>query len=147
MRVEIRYKIFFSLFEEMNSGWVWIGTPKVNQRAIIKITNKENGKKIYCEALLIDNNFLNKYNNVPRIFIENSDNPIVINEWYRKKLGNIEAQSEYDLEIEEKDNLWGKLRACSHHPQIIVRTSTWLCIISAILGLLGLFLGIISLIK
>lgn len=141
----MKYKIFAALQEDINTGWVWIGKSKVQQRAVVKIVNKENGKKIYCEALSLDENFKKKYNNEPRIPIKKLDNSIVINEWYRKRLGNIKTQLDYDLEIEEIDNLCGKVCATLQHPQVVVRIAVTLGIISVILGFFGLIFGFISL--
>ena len=51
------YKVYASLINDINSGWVWIGDFKDEQRSIVKITNLKNKKTVYCEALKIDSNF------------------------------------------------------------------------------------------
>lgn len=141
----MKYKIFAALQEDINTCWVWIGRPKVRQRAVVRIVNKENGKKTYCEALSLDKNFLDKYNNAHRIPIKEPDYSIVINEWYRKRLGNIMTQSDCDLEIKETDNLFGKVHATWQHPQVVVRIAVKLAIVSVILGFIGFVFGVINL--
>lgn len=143
----MKYRIFAATRDEIDSGWVWIGTPKLNHRTIVRITNKDNKKRIYCEALSIDHNFLTEYNKPPRISIESPDQTLVINSWYRSRLGDIPSQTEYDIEIRASDNIWGKFRASLGHPQTVVRLAMWLGIISVILGIAGIGFGIIGLLK
>ena len=138
----MEYKVRASLREDMNQGWVWITNTNFSPRSIIKIKNKTNGKSIYCESLKIDSNYIFSYNNNIRTFkINEYDNILTINSWYRKKLGDIKTNSDYSLEIHPSDNYFGKIMACYDHPQIIVRISIWLSIISLFLGCLG-FLGL-----
>lgn len=142
--VKMKYKIFAALQEDINTGWIWIGKPKIHQRAVVRIVNKKNGKKIYCEALSIDENFRKKYKEDNRIPIGEPDYSIVINEWYRKRLGNIMTQSDYDLGIKETNNIFGRVYATLQHPQVVVRIAMKLGIVSVILGFVGLILGFIS---
>ena len=64
--------------------------------------------------------------------------------WYRVRLGGLETQREYALDIVEANSWCGKIRACVHHPQIVVRVAVWLGIVSVALGALGVILGAIS---
>jgi hypothetical protein len=75
-----------------------------------------------------------------------TDSPaLVINEWYRKLLGDLTTRAEYDLEVSDADNLRGRFLASAQHPQIVVRVAFWLGVISVVLGVVGLCLGVISL--
>jgi len=142
---KMKYRIYASLNDEINAGWIWIGTPTLPSRCIIRICNLANGKKVYCEALQIEDNFTNRYNKDGRCTINDAKSSMVINAWYRKKLGDLATQTDQDLDITSADNWWGKVRSCVQHPQVIVRIGTWLGIISVGLGLLGVALGILSL--
>ncbi|MCG7990594.1 MAG: hypothetical protein JAY98_03545 [Candidatus Thiodiazotropha lotti] len=126
----------------MNEGWVWIYPANFEPRSIVKVTNKINQKVVYCEVLAIDRNFRQEYNYPPRENISQNERTIVINGWYRKRLGNIETKLMYDLEILQDNSWWGKLRANTGHPQVVVRLATWLGIISVTLGILGVGLAI-----
>lgn len=122
----MNYKIFASLHDELNAGWVWISSSDLPSRSIVKISNPEKGKKVYCEALQIDENFLKKYNDSNRFHIVDASPSLVINSWYRKRLGDFPTQSCPNLEIKPANKLWGKIWACLHHPQVIVRIATYL---------------------
>lgn len=130
-------KIFASLREDSQQGWVWFKNDTKSFRSVIKIKNLENGKSIYCEALQIESNFLHIYNQPPRITISDPKNSIVMNGWYRDKLG-LKTQVDIPLNIKDMDNPWGKFKACTDHPQIVVRLATWLGVLGLILGILGL---------
>lgn len=136
----MKYKVFVALKEDINSGWVWIGDKSISERTVVKLFNKNNKKKIYCEVLSIDENFLGEYNRAPRVFMENPSCSIVMNSWYRNQLGNIMPQSEYDIEINKADNLYGKLKACLRHPQVAIRIATKLALWSVTLTILGISL-------
>jgi hypothetical protein len=126
----------------MNEGWVWLSQSGFEQRSIIKITNKINNKKLYCEYLEIDDNFKFEYNQPPRVSINDGEATLIINAWYRKKLGGIKTKEQHGLEITEANGLWGKLMTNIGHPQVVVRLATWLGIISVVLGILSFLLSI-----
>jgi hypothetical protein len=136
------YRVLPALRVDMNEGWVWLKRKNSEPRPIIRINNKTNRKKIYCECLEIDKNYLTEYNQSPRYTIKETDSVITMNDWYRKKLGNLEKHSEYELEVEECNNACGKLMACLDHPQTIVRVATKLGLWSVALGIVGV-LGMI----
>ncbi|MHA2030598.1 MAG: hypothetical protein ACXAC2_14720 [Candidatus Kariarchaeaceae archaeon] len=136
------YKVLASLRSEMNEGWVWLNNMDLEPRSIVKITNRTNGKKIYCECLEIDKNFLKEYNQPYRITINDTDKVIVINEWYRKQLGGLNTKQEYDLEIRAANNMWGRLWTNFYHPQVVVRLATKLAILSVILGVVSILISL-----
>lgn len=135
------YKVLAATRADMNEGWVWLSGHNFVQRSIIKIHNNSNNAVVYSEALEIDNNFTNEYNQSPRVHINGSENTIVINGWYRNCLGGIETKQNHELEISEANGFWGKFRASIDHPQVVVRLATWLAVISVGLSLLGICLA------
>jgi hypothetical protein len=137
-------KIFASQLEDAHQGWVWIQDSTLPPRSVIRIQNKINNKVVYCEALQIDKNFLDQYNAAPRISICNPQGAIVLNAWYRAKLGGLQTQEEASIEVHRCNSFWGKFKACTDHPQTVVRVATWLGGIGLFLGVVGLLLGIIS---
>jgi hypothetical protein len=142
MKKHTKFMIYASLHEEIEAGWVWLSTPTLPPRSIICIYNPGPDKKVYCEALQIDENFLRKYNdpNSGR-HLDGSVPQLVMNAWYRSRLGNIGTKSEYELNITQSNCLLWKLLACIHHPQVVVRMGTWLGIIGILLGGISLVLG------
>jgi hypothetical protein len=143
----MKYSIYAALREDVNSGWVWISVPKFRQREVICVKNVALDKKIYCEVLQIDDNYLNYYNakGQGRKAIKKDASVLVMNEWYRNLLGDLPTQSEYEFQVSEAGNWHGRIMSCFQHPQIIVRVATWLGVISVVLGVVGVLLGIISL--
>ena len=137
-------KIFAAREEDAHQGWVWLQNPNFSTRSIIKITNPKNGQCVYCEALQIESNFLKKYNQPPRIPIDEPTSALVIGEWFRDGLGGLETQFEFPLQIVQCNSSWARFRACTHHPQIIVRVAAWLGGIGLVLGLIGFILGVVS---
>lgn len=138
-------KLFAALREDTQQGWIWLQDTSLPARSVVKITNPANGSVVYCEALQIDSNFLSAYNQSPRITISNRETALVINGWYRTALGGLSTQTEVSLKIEPSNSWWGKFKACTHHPQIIVRVAAWLGAIGLFLGIIGLALGVLSL--
>lgn len=137
-------KLFSALREDAQQGWVWLRDTTLPARSIVKITNIKNGKVVYCEALQIDENFLYSYNQSPRITISNPGDAIVINAWYRTALGNPSPQSDVSINIVPSNCWWGKFRACTDHPQIIVRVAVWLGATGLLLGVVSLGMGVLS---
>jgi len=150
------FKIYAALLEEIEFGHVWIQEGSLvsanfrsarPRRPILKIVNGR--KRIYCEGLEFDENFMRRYNSETRLEIPSKCARIVVmNEWYRVKLG-IPAtykvsNREIDLVILATNSHFARLRSCLDHPQLIVRVSTWLGIVGAFSGITGLFLAFIQ---
>jgi hypothetical protein len=157
--VKQKYKLYAALHEDIAEGFVWLEEKQPRARCIVKITNRKNGRSVFCEALQIERNFETLYNKGktnPKYKIEvanakqddSSVSPMVISHWYRAKLSPdepLKTQCEYCLEIKAFHRLpyrwWGMLRACMHHPQVVVRVGVWLGLISLILGVVSLFVA------
>jgi len=135
-------KLYSALREDSQQGWVWLQNSSFPERSIVKITNTKVRKSIYCEALQIDNNFLKAYNKPPRISITNPQTTLVINGWYRAKLGGIHSQTDVDLTVTRCNSGYGKFMACIYHPQTVVRVAAWLGAISVVLGFVGIIISI-----
>lgn len=132
------------MHKDMNQGSVWLTESGFVPRSIVKITSKANNKSVYCERLEIDENFTKEYNQRPRVSIYPGEETAVINAWYRKRLGSIATKTSHDLQIVEANGWWGKFRANTGHPQVVVRLATWLAVISVALGVIGVGLGALS---
>lgn len=137
-------KIFAAREEDAHQGWVWLENDSLPARSVIKIRNSQNRRTVYCEAMQIDKNFLKQYNQAPRHTIEDHSNALVIGAWYRAGLGILQSQTEVSLKISACNSWWGQFKACTGHPQVVVRLAAWLGGIGLALGILGLILGIIS---
>ena len=135
----MKLKVYAALSEDINNGWVWLPQNVVAARNVVKIFYPTTGKTLFCEALSIGFNFKKRYNEQAKYKIKDPNSAIIINEWYRHKLGILKTQEIENLEISPFDNWWGKLRAALHHPQTAVRLATTLGIISVALGIVALF--------
>lgn len=138
-------KIFASLTEDINEGFVWLQKNELQARTIVRIFNPQSERFVYCEALQLEENFLKRYNEGRRFRIDEPGSSIVMGSWYRAVLGGLETQRDYPLQIEPAHTVLGKFRACTHHPQVVVRVAAWLGLIGLVLGAIGVLLGIVSL--
>lgn len=138
-------RLYAAFHGDAHQGWVWLQDARFAPRCVIQITNPKSGKRVYCEALQIDNNFLEQYNQHPRVFITDPTSSLVIGGWLRAKLGGLQTRSDSTLVIKPCDSSWGKFRACIDHPQIVVRLATWLGVAGLVLGVFGTLLGVLSL--
>ena len=137
-------RIYASLDDDIGEGYVWLRKAGLPPRGIVKITHTDSGRTVLCEALKFEDNFLKKYNQSPRFTINNPESSVVMSGWYRARLGDLQSQREYTLDIAKDDSWCGKIRACMHHPQVVVRVAVWLGLLSVALGVVGVLLGIIS---
>lgn len=139
------FKVFASTVEEAQQGWVWLESSSLAPLSIVKLTNAASGNSVYCEALQIDDNFLRHYNKPHRISITSPAHSIVMNGWYRSKLGNLAKQGTAQITVKPVNGHWGRFMACMHHPQVVVRVAAWLGLTSVMLGAIGVLLGALSL--
>lgn len=137
-------KIYASLDDHIGEGFVWLQKSGLPARCVVKITSSVTKRAVFCEALQFEENFLKRYNQPPRYTIKDPGSSIVMSGWYRIRLGGLQTQGEYALEVTEADSWCGKIRACLNHPQIVVRVAVWLGLVSVALGALGVVLGVIS---
>ena len=145
-----KYKVFASMWEDSNEGWVWIPPEKgFEPRDFITVKETKSGEKISCICRIIDPWFLDHYNQPPRRYIDLNEEypPIVLNDHYRRKLGRkgwkIETDQVYELEIKRvgKLNYYRKTGALLHHPNNVVSLATFLAVWSVILGGISILLN------
>lgn len=137
-------KVYAAREADAHQGWVWLYRPDLPARGVVCIVNPANKTKVHCEALQIEGNFLESYNQGLRFPIRNPGSSLVIGGWFRAKLG-IETQEDVELQIHHCRTWLGRFMACADHPQVVVRVSAWLGLVGLVLGVIGLVLGIISL--
>jgi len=140
----MKYNQFISRHEDIEAGQIWLYPYCLRRREVVKVTCSLTQRSIYCEALEIDEDFRWVYER----FVEEklpqlgSSNVVVMNRWYRDKLG-LESPAkvkEVDLEINRAPcglALYFSVRACLMHPQIVVRVATLLGLLGVLLGLIG----------
>lgn len=97
---------------------------------------------VYCEARLLDDNFVHFYNSKPhtkKIDATNFKDVLVIGDWYRQALGIPRTRMEVAIEVRQPSNpFWPALRAGSQHPDPTVRLANRLGLLGTWLGLVGL---------
>ena len=79
------------MVDSIGEGRVWIGNAGLPERCIVKITNRENGRSVLCEALQFDKNHLGQYSESPHISIESPTSAIVVGYWYRARSGGLQG--------------------------------------------------------
>lgn len=165
------YRIFASLHEDTDKGWVWVSPGKsFESRTTVLITREFNGQKwsVYCEYREIDVNFIMKYDRKEGtqcmyflnhgkakeasrsdVKLEGLEDVVVINQWYRKALGNVKT-TKHDENPEQLSFKvpyplwWGDLRAACQHPEPGVRVATRIAILGTWLGVTALLLAAVE---
>lgn len=137
-----KLKVLAALAEDINNGWVWLPERIIPERSLIRIRNCETGMAVYCEAIPIGNNFVSRYSrnrkSENKSAEEDLKTSVVINEWYRKKLGIKSTKVECRFEISIEGNFYGKIMASFQNPQVVVRLAMGLALIGVVLGIVGL---------
>ena len=146
-----KFKIYAGLHEESKEGWVWL--PKLNKLAgiedpkwrVVKIIRKDDKKKkIVVERRIIDKNFVTHYNDQEhtKSDLKENETNIVMNYNYRSLL-NVSPRDEVRLII-KKANLFDRLFiGPSQHPNIFVKYSIWLGMLSALLGIVSILIALL----
>ena len=142
------YQIFVARENDIAAPFIWLTDPEVSSRTVAKITNPDNGKKVYCEILVMDVNFRGNYNGAAHTrTISEGTNAAVINSWYRQCLG-IEKNQKARLIVSEPccmPQIIRHIKAGLSHPDSAVRLASDLAVVSVLLGAIGFALGMISL--
>ena len=148
-----KYIVRAALHEEANAGWVWL--EEFPSRSLLKISHKDSGCSVVCEARTLDANFIAKYNHEPRCNIEptKSAHTLVMSQWYRDALGGFKTTERdnttgtIELTIDKcRFPRWEVIRAACCHPDIVARLGTRLGILGGWLGVIGLVPTIANLI-
>lgn len=141
------YQVFAALKGEISAPFVWLTNPGIPSRSIAKLKNQSNKKSIYCEVLIVDENFRVNYNEAEHTNnIAQAEEAAVMNGWYRGQLGvekNKKAQLEVTLPRWQPLSLL-QIRAGLSHPDNAVRVACTLAVVSVALGAIGLLLGLLA---
>ena len=143
------YMVKASLAEDVNAPYIWFSNLPCESREIVKLSNSDGSKSIWCEVLKASENFIERYNRNHRTKnINQTDEFVVSNEWYREKLGlEKNQQSTIKITVSSCPLLIRQLLASFIHPDNTIRLAAGLALVSVILGGIGLILGIVSLCK
>ncbi len=136
-----------ALAEDVNAPYIWFSSLPCDSREIVKLTNTDKNKSIWCEVIKASENFVDRYNkNTRTINIVSTESCLIANEWYREKLGlKKNSQSNIKITVSKLPLFYRQLHASYKHPDNTVRLAVDLALVSVILGGVGLFLGIVSL--
>ncbi len=142
--------VYPCLFEDVNSGLVWVPEKFISERSVVKI--KHGDKTVFCEAIPMGKRFEKRYKEARGTGVNNElnkDECIVMSEYYRDKLcihEDILKKKQVKFQIilfDCKFVRWGAENiAMMEHPQVVVGQSAQLGRLSIMLGLLGAFLGL-----
>jgi hypothetical protein len=142
------YWIYAALHEETKEGWVWLPPNPALTSIYVDIRNPHNNKSVVSERRTADQNFREIYNSTPGTTrLPESDKFIVVNSWYRERLGIFDTKIAMPLDIQNAPGWLAGLRAFKAHPSPAIRVSFVLAVTSVVLGFLGALLGLVSLCK
>ena len=143
------FKVFAALHEDISAPHVWMPQRPATTRPLATLVNSSQQKKVICQILKIDRNFHDTYNASPQTLSLPTDCPVaVMSEWYRDCLG-VKKEETIEIEIKPVSRcfMWfAQLRGSVSHPDHNVRLAACLAFLSVGLGVIGLALGILSLI-
>lgn len=145
-----KFKVLAALKEDMNSPSIWVKDNDITTRTLAKVSNNQENKSVWVELQIIDDNFIKYYNSSSQRLNIKEENCLVINLWYRNKLG-IRSKETFDLSINSNSSRlafpFRQMQAALNHPDSAIRICADLAIVSVMLGIFGLLLGVISLVK
>jgi hypothetical protein len=137
------YLILASLYAESKEGWVWLPLSANWSTDLVRITY--HNRSVICERRVVDSNFRGIYQREKGAPFPTSENVVIMNAWYRQRLGINDTGVTLPLEIEEVHGFWSKhVSVFQQHPQAMVRTNILIALVSVGLGILGLILGVVS---
>ena len=136
-----------ALPEELNDGRVWGPDLGYDPRPIVRIRNRDSGRSVVCEYLVIDHSYVRRYearNDLDGASATLSpEGSLVLNYWYRRRLGIHGAGARCRFEITRIGDASGWVYACLGHPQIVVRLATVLALLGFGLGCLSVVLALV----
>ena len=138
------FLILAALASEVKEGWVWLPMSACWSTEVVRITYHD--RSVICERRVVDANFRRLYEGETGVPLPAKDNLVIMNAWYRQRLGINDTQISLPLEIKEEDGFWARhVSVFWEHPQAVVRTNILVAVVSISLGMLGLILGVVSL--
>lgn len=131
-----KYKVFAALHSEARTGCVWNGEGYKNR--LIKV--KYQSKTIVVSNRRIDENYKKEYNDGTRYSL--TSNAIVIDEYYRIRLGNIETQNEYCFETNPVKccDVYSNLKYLNQHPDDVVRITYYFTLVGFVTSIISIFI-------
>jgi hypothetical protein len=138
------FLILAALASEVKEGWVWLPLSASWSTDLVRITY--HNRSVITERRVVDANFRRFYEGETGAPLPTAENFLVMNAWYRQRLGINDTQIRLSLEVKEANSFWaGHVSVFWQHPQAVVRTNILVALVSIGLGILGLFLGLVSL--
>ena len=123
----MKYTVRPSLYSEALESWVWLSNN--NLSGFIKITN-------------FDDNFIKKYNDSDNTFkINNKENYIILNEYYREKL-QVEKHNDVQLLIKKQNWVDIFFKNNWNNPNPLIQNTVRVSVISLFIGLIALLLTV-----
>lgn len=143
-----RYKVYVALHEEARECWVWLPFDSSLSADYVSIRYPGTGWSVVCERRVIDKNFRDVYNSAGgTIPLPDSGQFVVMNAWYRQRLGLLDTDPDVSLEIRDARGWLAMYRASRQHPSPAIRISICLALLSVFLGFIGFLAGAIALFK
>ncbi len=140
------YKVYVALDAEKNEGWVWLPFDAGLSAEFVTIQNATNSWKIVCERRTVDENFRNVYKATgSTIELPENGRFMVMNAWYRQRLGIFDTKGEVSLEVNNSTGWLAMYHASRQHPNPAIRMSMFIATLSVFLGLVGVVEGVIAL--
>ncbi|MBK6991194.1 MAG: hypothetical protein IPH34_04945 [Chitinophagaceae bacterium] len=136
----MKYTVRPSLYSEALESWVWLSNN--NLSGFIKITNSSNNKTVYTYKRNFDDNFIKKYNDSDNTFkINNKENYIILNEYYREKL-QVEKHNDVQLLIKKQNWVDIFFKNNWNNPNPLIQNTVRVSVISLFIGLIALLLTV-----
>lgn len=137
------YHVRHALHEESKEGWIWVFPDPGGSGPHVRLKRLEPIRTIVTEIRVIDSNFRFRYSNSDRTrSLPDGEAIIVINEHYRDKLKIGDAEL-MELDIVRLRSPFAGMISGIQHPQTVVRTATWLGVLSLALGILSLLIAVL----
>lgn len=146
----IRFRAFAALHEDISAPYIWLSDRPEMRRPLATLKNTRNRQKVVCQILKVDRNFRDRYNASSQTLALPADTSVaVMSEWCRNCLG-VQTGDTVESQIKTVCRCFlsfAQLRASFSHPDHNARLAADLAAVSVLLGLIGLALGIIGLIR
>ncbi len=140
-------KILASRKTDAMEGWAWICPTLITENGFYKIINKSTKKEVTCYLRIIDDNYISEYKTGNTLTLKKDDKSIVLNEFYRKKIGVENTNTKFSLEIKKAGWYFEYLSFEFSHPNPYVRQSSRLTLISFCIGIIALGLTLLTIIR
>jgi hypothetical protein len=122
-------------------GWGWINEELISKNGFYRIITEKGKITIYLRT--IDKNFVEKYKESKRkVNLSESKNTLVINEYYRTRLGIQETGTRITAKIKKCGFVKRNLLWNFTHPNPYVRHSSYMTLFSLIVGFVALIVTI-----